>query len=532
MLRSKIVDIGIKELSYVLLEPKGTIVDGKALTEDDMLFDIQTFNNLKKTEILDPSIVGPANDFLKSLPLADYQKLVAVFYRIKNLLAKVEEEDYNIINAISNADKLFFIMVEETELVKKILMFVENSGINIPVLDNVGTRPQDSKEMTFVREDYITLSAIIVICKICFPLFGETIKVIKSKPSCNRELKEKYCLGIVNTTLNTFFKDISSKLFNYITSVMKQYKNNDILCSFQGYTKETIITTMFASMLVKKFVNINLHKPDGNIMSYAITCVKSTASSMFGKFRTSGTHFPRFEPQEMADDESKKSLLENESAAFDTTSDISSIVKIGIEKHIHDYIKKNNVRLDILKSSFDYYSNFTIPITPINEYIISLFIGKEIGGAVGIRYVNAELYVKAIILAQIFMARSGFGSLVPLLTMLPTNKPKTEIDVVVNHILITKGIGPDYRSCKELLVHLDDNFNWERHFRTMIEFLVKKNHAFNVSLSIQEIFPMDNNTNGDIYKYDKNVIEEIYRFTFEMLKRPDRNFDDVRHGRI
>jgi hypothetical protein len=466
------------------------------------------------------------NSFLDTvLSKEEYEKFVIAMYHSKQLMNSLREGRATILDTLANINDVIFSMFRETDLVPKLEKFVANSGIDTPVLKDIGSRPQDTREMTFVKEDYECIYNLIFVCKMLFPLFGELISIVKNDDSFNSELKEKYCLGLFTAVRDVYFSYISEKLINYIANTIGRKTNSsDLMIGFYGYSIDGLVTDLFASMLVKKFVNTNLFEKQSDIMKFIYTCIKRSINSKYGKFMKDGKIFVRFDPADKFEDEDNKvSFLENIGIPSKVTSDIPIIVKIGIAKYVKDYIKAGNID----KAKFDvavaFYSDYSIPISPINEFLLSLFVGDEIGGAIGMMYADFDDLIRLAVIVQDYFVKNGFVSLVPLLTMVNTDTVRGEPDAVTNSILIKKGMSLYQKNCIAEYSHLGDSFGWEGHFNDMINYLVRELHRFVVAPVFLEDGDFGDNKNGEIYKFEENIIEEIYRFTITEIfrRKPD-----------
>jgi hypothetical protein len=504
---------GLTIVTYALVEPKGTVFDGKPLKEKDLLFDIYTYNKYYRTTVNNWGLLAPMNNFIdSSFTKEEYEKIVIAMHLSKKTLSKIKNDEDDVLSIIQRVDDILYHMTKEVGFVAKLTSYIERSNISTPEFKKIGKRAQDTPAMTFVKKDYMAIYELILLCKVFFPLFGELISLIKDSEEYNSDLKEKYCLGLFKTIRDQHFDYISSKLLNYIDKISARSQSSNLLLSFHGYTQDILVTDLYASMLIKKFVNTNLFEENGDIMKFIYTCIKKSMNSKYGKFLKDNKYSTRFDPGDKFEDEDAKvSFLENSGTPSKTTTDIPILTKIGIRQYIGRYISDNNIDMKLYHNSVETYSSYSISMTPINEFLLSMFVGDDIGGAVGLMYLEMDLLIRLSVIVQDKLIKMGLGDLAPLLTMIKSDIPVTELTAAANSIIIKRGHSTYYKNCQVEYSHLGDSFSWAPHFDKMINYLVKHNHQFVISDEIYKLHDFSPNKTGDRYMYKENIIEELFK---------------------
>jgi len=483
-------------------------------------FDINTYfylrNNLDYWQR-----IQPANDFIATLDQDEYSYLVKLFIRAKRDLNQITDRE-SAMQAIAAIDEKVAKTFSKLNLSERLFSYVcQDKRITMPDLSEVGKRAQDTEEKTFREDEYYLINTIIVISKILFPIFGEIINRIQHVEDAYNGFKEIMAFGIINTLLSRDFDIIIKKLLNYIDIIVGDNLPSDPMLVFHGMTKTTLTYDKLAKMVVKNFVNHDLYKPGGNVMTYLIVTIKRAIDmDTTGK----NTYQMRHDP-ETGEDGSNISYLENSVNVIGEPIETSIIVKIAVDKFTKDYVKQNGIRMRVFEAAESFYKVTSLPPTVLNEQLVAMFVADPIGSAYCVKYMNMDMMVRLIIILQIYAIRMGFREVVPLLSMIPTGVIKTHTDEIDNHLIISDGRGDGpinyYLNLREATVHLDDfsNFNFAELMKGLIMFVVGGSHTFNVAPSILELGDTGNtkNVNG-IVKYDKNIISELYRFMYHLLQ--------------
>ena len=490
---------------------------------DRRIFDIYTYSKLRKNGAgwLD---IQPANDFLATLDFDEYDEIVRIFKFAKAELRNVMNST-TAMTAVSRIDEKIAKIFGKLHLSERLFDYVcRDKRIVMPDLSLVGTRPQDTEEKTFYEDDYHLINTIVIISKILFPIFGETISKLQSLPNALSSVKEVITAGEINTLLLRDFGKIINKLINYITKTINSSLPSDQMLVFNGVTETGLANDKFAKMIVKTFVNHNLYKPQGNIMRCVIVTVKRAVSTEpSGGANKNLKYKERIYDQQNGDDGRNNSHLEDSVNIASEPVETAIIVKIAVDRFITDYLAQNNIRMGVFEKAVQFYKVTSVVPTPINELIVAMFVADPIGSAYCVRYMNMDMMVRIVVLIQIYMIRTGFKELVPLLSLIP-GSIKTELDNVSNAIIIDEGRGTNklnyMLNLREMVAHLDDfsNFSFKDLMSNIIDFTVRNNHTFNVASTILELSDTGSTLNNEgILTYDQNIISELHRFMYHML---------------
>lgn len=524
-----------KKVMFIhITKPEGFKPVDKKLEDisNKLLFNIKTYEKLAKSTDwqFNLTMKKPIYEFMNLLSQKERDIIFEMYCKIKyelenNLSINFHDVIENIALIIDNVNT-------QINLVSKLREYVINSkNISFPDLSNKGNRPQDRKEKTFVMSEYIDLTVLSIICKMFAPVFGDIIGIYfkrnKQENNTDKLFKERFSMGILKYIFEKEFSALIEKLKFYIGNEINKKReiSQSLSGLFKGYTVNNIENYILSALFIKKFVNVNLYRKDGDMMVYIISCTKYTLNSTIGglKSKTDDTIKERFTPSDFGDkfgiDDNKKSNLEVESFDFDFTIDIPVLSKIGMNKLINDKLKEFDIDIDIYNEIVDYYFKSIINVTPINKFIISLFFSNELGSSVGIQMIDSLLFSKAVAFLQIYMINKDFKSLVHLMSIIPQTKIKAIRTVEDNKIIISKGQGIEYRVCRDNFAHLDNFYNWDTYItKDICDFIINSYHDFNTSPLIWKMLN-EENKNGNDFTYSDSVINDIYRFISFVLEK-------------
>jgi len=490
--------------------------------EDLLVFNIKTYNKLDyKENMVHWKVFNIVNEFLDTLSQDDLIELGRLYGRIGYIL-KHEFKDIAMIADITNRiNSMVWETFSKTQLSSKLEQFVSDSNIPFPDLKDIGNRPQDNPETTFYYHEYVKLTTIVIICKMFFPIFGEIISI--TKKALDNTLKETHCITILKDVLANDFGPLTYKLQQYIYNAIARTSNGSpkhtLTAAFNGYTVDRFTLYIYASTLVKKFVNVDLFKPDGNIMTYVMSCVRGTIESITSNMSKSNSVMERENPQEFSSSgEGNMSRMETESYSTKSTVDIPVITKIGTELMINRFITELNIDKKVFNAAIAYHKSHPIPVTCINKYVLATMFGHRIGGAYGINLLNANIYTKLVILTQLYAISINNLDIVHTLSIAPTDSIKTKYSIVDSRIKMDKGAGFAYRNCKAMFPYAIGNITWDSKAKEILDYIITKIHVYNTAPVIWEMLNQEEK-NSEIFTYQENVVTCIIEFINYVLNQ-------------
>lgn len=523
------------KVALVPIEDASNIKRSKALiTWDDeevhpsrRTFNIETFANLKKRE-QGWGKLKPVNEFLSTLDKDEGFYLVRMFIQAKRELSNLTDRK-SVVEAIAKIDTIIAKSFRRLELPRRITEYVmADPGIIPPEVKE--SRSYDTPEMTFLTPDYYQVVTIITITKMLFPIFGEVIHVVKQMKDVDNDAQELLAFGIMNSLLDNEFRDIIVKLQNYTARLVSTSMTSDPMAVFRGVTEIRATHDRLAKTLVKGSVNFDLYRTGGgNFITYLAVTIRRASKN--DTTSTKSAFHPRTPlDQGMSEDGRNVSAQEHEAHLLKEPIDVPILVNAAVEQFINRTVERQGIDRAMFDRTVRYYSLTLVAPTPINELIISMFIATPVGAAYCLKYVNMLTMVKLIVLFQIYAMNNGFEELVPLVSLMPTGIVKTTLsEGSDNRIIISEGRG-DINSVNYILklteatLQLNDFqfFKLDEYVNTIIDFLVRNIHNYNVAPDIESMgsFGESVSSHGTL-GYGGNIINEIFRFLHHTLTADD-----------
>jgi len=466
----------------------------------------------------------PANAFLESLP-EEFQREVLLFFIKANQIISTNMYDQKSMNVSLEVIGDLLIELSNSKnsnmsLPTRLITFVKESGIPVPNLDKAMTEPHHTNSLTFKYVDYVNVIAISVLCKMICPIWGEIIH--KTTSFISSDMKEIYCIKILDKLLRTSELDtIDSKFTNYLDNIINRRDNNDrskFTASISGYSPVRVRKFIYATMLVKKLINIDLLKDDSDVMKYIDTCTKSSFSALSMTVNRGNNVMSRTELTESSggDEESNTTHLEHSSKVSQIPADIPIIIEYGVNCHIEAVCKNYNISFDMFRDAVNYYRNNIVQVNSFNTTIAGLIIGPIIGGAKGLQYLNADTFCKLIVVTQIYLALSGKSALVNLLTCnTPNDKKDSALSTVGNRINMSYNQTIEYRNCIASFPNSIGDNSFVNVINSLKDFIILYDHKYNTAPMLFKLINQDIENGEDVY-YDDEVVRDICRIILQV----------------
>lgn len=494
--------------------------DDRAIQPYAAHFIIETYKNLSSHEDDNAywnSIYKSINDIFASLSVDD-QRVIANFFIdahtciIDTLSNDPTMEKVEIV--IRQLQMLIIRMSDAINLRRIFTNYVVHGGaITFPDLSEVGGRTQDRSWLTFKYDEYVDLTELSLMSKMMSPIWGELI--YRTKNIIETNLKETQFCAI----LHEYFKQYGTlleKFFDYIYNIVKS-PQDEVTTSFNGQTPNNMVSYVFGTMFVKKFVNVDLLLKECNIMTYVNSCTRQTTSTYLSGLQDRNRANLRLDFSR--EDDGNASYLEDVSCSTRHTADVPIIVEHATERTIDAMIQSYGISKTIFDRAVAFYLKNPISQTVLNKYIASTMFGHRIGGASGINMLDAITYSKLMAFTQIYMAMHGYTELVHLLTMTPTEIPqpgpvsKTNISIRFN---VTSS--EEYRNCKNLFPYKIGNLQWDSCLSNIVDTITTYVSYYNTAPAIWDMVDGDAFQNGQQLVYTDSIIRAICGFILHVAR--------------
>ncbi len=229
-------------------------------------------------------VFGPANDFLMMLNDAEAERFETTYREARDTLAQHRR------TGVVGVAPLYA-LIDELDLIARLIRFVSDhrERFNLPQLS---VPPNETlaygvEKLTFQRHEYIGLIAISVLCKLFVPLWGCV--------SAQMNRTDRPYADVVSrsmTLLKPLLKDgpllpVYEKLRVYVDKVVMHELR---YCSapridqlfVDGWNLSRMVDYITEMLLVKRYANVDLCKPDGNILVWTGTNARLSFTSLLG----------------------------------------------------------------------------------------------------------------------------------------------------------------------------------------------------------------------------------------------------------
>lgn len=496
-------------------------------------------NDEEEREAFNHIASGP-NFVLEHLS-ADQQFEIARFfahanYCIKESLGKFKNDNDNrTINSVVDFSRQlgeqYLELVKSTNLVEHFRNYTK-SRIRMQDTSTFGTRPQDTRELTFNEDEMRDTMIIACLCKLAAPVFGEIINNLPEQIRENGKKKlprdkEAKCVAFITSVVAECFPHILDKLQNYIHHIVTSLtaKNQDSAAIFCGFTTNTRTSIIMSSLFVRNFVSCDLEKSDldkseSNIIRYTDTMVRTLVQTQDSFAHKSQVRTRKAPGSMMATDDSNNAdQMEVDSLVSSGTMDGPILVKCSID----DIVIGHRRDLDITRSDFqrclDYFEEHPIYQTPLNIFAVTAVFGREIGGGRGIEMIDSRAYTKLVAMLQLMAFSMGHIQFGNFLTATKSVNVKTQLTLEEENFKRQATTLSHYRACREQFskstIAIGDQI-WDKQMATMLEDLAYSIYHINTPDYILEIVP-DGETepigsmfnNGDVLIPTVDVTEQL-----------------------
>ena len=509
-----------------------------------LYFRVETYQKLTENpEAVWYPLLLPANRFLHTLSENDQRQLCLFFITTRKLIDR--ELSGNAITDIATqlGNEIYDIAVA-MHLPKKLLNYVKShSGIPIPDLSYAGQNAgRDTEDMTFGSEEYHILMAISVLCKILFPVWGDLIE--RTRGDVDNMMKETQCINVIESMLMLEpFHAVRNKLYNYVSNlVTNEMKNSYATAAFTatmgGVSKSLFHHIAFSTLIVKRFVTIDLYIPSGNMMVWVSACAKSAFRSLQQNLNKHCRIMPRTdvsESSEYGDDERSVSVLEHSSRITDVTADVPQLLRFGVRMSIPRLCHEYGISELEFRQVVGYYQQNPIQVTVFNKILVGVFVGNQIGGAQGLKYLDLSLYTQLVAITQIYIANNfAASSVVHLLTATTPDAEKPVIELAGINAVIIQNIkrSREYARCEALFPMVVDGVSVASTLKRIQEYIIKYPHYANTATYISAIMDQHTIEPGKLIHYESDVMQQCCEIILSRVNPREIYPEEVRSQSI
>lgn len=494
------------------------VINSPNIGKDRLRFDIYTYKNLRTVTPEHDKwfLLDAVNDFTSTLDNDEWDNLCKMFASVKRNCVAINSSD-TIISGLNQIGSRIARTFDRLDLVKRAVAFAHsNEKIIFTKIKNQGKRIQDRPELTWGEDEYRTLTGLSIVSKILFPVFGEIIHRLSMLPDNTNEGKEVYAASVITDVFKAATPEVYYKLLFYIANDVKKVIDKDDIAAMYGITQNAINNRCVAIILIKNMVNFDLYDVK-SIMTYINVSVQKAAKTNYNK--KTGIHYSDWNSLKTANTEERSDSIVDETVGIFTDKvEKRFIINHAADRAVVKFTRVNNFREDLLKSAYDYYhiGDNIPPMTIFNELIIGVFAGPELGSAYSLRYLNYDKVSRLIAVIQLYMIRTGYDALVPMMSVIETdiNRP---IEVVTNSIMIDRGQSSAYSYVKAMIDHLNNFVKIQPYLDKFAHYIVATEFRYNVPHDITALCINVNTSEDGYWRFDRDILALMFEFIYKLV---------------
>lgn len=510
---------------------------------EDLTFMVKTYSKLSRASGEDSwdAFFHLTNKFLGAIDKETQEHVYAFYEAAHRELVKIDETNYmDVTNKVSNH---LAALLRKVNLPQLLLDFVASEDLMFPDLTDIGKRAHDREELTFRLPEYHILTAISLLCKLICPVWGDFI--FRTPDMIDTIDKEARCLAIATVALeHPVFAPVVHKLEEFMDNMIGRFFNQQqkghggdssydlgFTLAYSGYSRDRFTQNVAGMLYVKKFAIYDPTPevdPDGtiqarNIMTYVASGIKAVANAIAGALQNKSVTMVRRDPNESTVNEGDSTThLENESHVSHVTADTPRLIQYGIIRIIEDMRTKNAYPTDLFESALAYYRKNQPQMNVYGRAILSVFIGRQLGGAGTLSHLTLETAIQLITLTQFHMARADLPiQLLHLMSAQSSPDPKKSMTAAVDQrIRMSYDSSTEYRNLLAIYpLSLGPYRSIRQQISDIITFVTEYDHTFNTAPALMEFIGDARVPNGDPLVYDDRIIRNICAFIADRATR-------------
>lgn len=456
-------------------------------------FNVKTFAVFSKNGTI-AMAYDPVNDFLEKCSLNRQCQIAEAFLTMSGII-KAEQDAKNALikspeEIMTTCGEVLDALDREIDLCQAIEDYIRAGNIFIPDMSLAGSRPHDREDMTFVQEEAIIVTAIYIVGKLCSPITGDYI--YRYSAYIDSRSKERYAAILYKALLERKYSAIIDKLDHYIRNLTINKSRNDPNIHFKMFTPEFTAEYIKALLLVKKSVSIDLSRPDGNVIKYSASCIKSCTDSQ--QKGTNANMVRTFDdPKDDSDgaagivaEDSNHSRLEIESRPSHRPVDCIPIVKMASNHAAKTLIAQHGLDEYDIQGSIAWYKDNPPAITPIVLYAIASYAGPLMCGGQSALLNDPQTTIKLAAVLQMIAIKDGcpvFGHAMTLATGIAVRRSSAEDFKFMNGWRSSI----EYAECKRVIDSAFGLVSWDDKIKDIASLLISQNYIIHMSPQAAEL---------------------------------------------
>lgn len=481
-------------------------------------FNVKTFYIFIKVRNTDMAY-GPVNQFLSDLSIDKQQRIAIALIMMNGIMRTTTENTDDINQLLDQCGMILDTLDQEIGLCDDILNWVK-TFVPISDMSSAGSGPHHSADMTFHQDEAITITAITILSKLFSPVVGEFI--YRHAGLINNLYKESFACSMFTQLFKRKYADIIKKMQHYIGNlVANKMKSVDMTIHYRGFTPEMIARIIMDTTIIKKFVSIDLFKPDGNVIKYVAACITSYIESQQknggAKFKVDSFTDPKDGDAITGTEETNSSRIEIESSASHKPMLAPPMSRFAAKWIIRQSLIDENISAEEFERSISFFEKNPIVVSPVTLFILSTYFGPDAGGGHSIYLLDAPLTIKLAALLQIIAARSGADAIAHMLTMKITTEDRLGQATDFNFSNSWRA-SPEYSECRKTVGNGFGEITWDCHLRELATTLTSKTFIYHTPQHVWDLLGQENK-NGTVFNEQLPFMLQLLKLISNLWKQ-------------
>ena len=467
-------------------------------------------------------VEGAANWYLEH---ADNESKLAIaqFFALSRQKIRAEmpmllETPAKLTEFIIGIGEMYLAIVERCHLMEEFHAYAR-TFVQLQDISGYGSRPQDSKELTFSVEEMEQLMNLAFLIKMVAPLFGELILNIPDKfddegnkiPTQPKDIK---VVGFLDPLIHAYFTKLMDKVDFFIMHIINNQckPNNNAAAVFSGLIPETRLIWARSAILVRNFVCCKLERLDSNIVRFVDTMVHSHITSQ-NNFANRNQVRPRKPVAAFGfgEDSDSTAQMETDSIISNRPLDSQIIVEAAVPRVIDDFLVQYQITHAELNECFDWLMDHPVMPTPLNSFLACAVFGKKLGGGRSIELLQRQSFTKLICLLQIIAFQLGlleFGHMLTATKSITTRVMQTQNEVQFE---LNYSTSYAYRTCRDRFggsSRASDGKEWDKQMKDICDDIAQNKYLYNTPPAIMDQIQDDSIRNGAVIPVELEIISE------------------------
>lgn len=419
---------------------------------------------------------------------------------------------------VTKLGEMYLSVVEECNLRSEFREYA-NRNVQLQDISGYGSRPQDSKELTFSVDEMRDLMDLAFLIKMAAPILGELMLNIPDRfdsdgKKRSASFKEGEVIGFLMPMINKHFLALDDHVqyfIDHITTTQCRGEDNPA-ATFAGLIIATRVKWIHSAILIRNFVCCVLERLDSNIVRFIDTMVHSHLISQNNlanrnqvKSRKPAAAFGAGE------DADNTAQMETDSVVSNRPADVEIIIEHAVDKVVDDLLVIHQITHSEMQECMSFLLRHPVAQTPLNRFALTSIFGQKLGGGRGVEMLNRVPYTKLTCLLQMIAFNLGLREFGHMLTAYRTNTVRMVKSPEIVKFELNYGTSYAYRECKDRFASFSrasDGKEWDKQMAEICADIAETKYLYNTPVFILDKQGEDAPNNGDVIPVEVEIINE------------------------